>query len=394
MRIVYTIADLQPESGGPTRSVSALAAAVAERGFEVQVMTLEYGKHAGAPILPKPPVQVILAPCRGTLARRGKFSPAFSKTLLESCRTGSETVLHDNGLWLPTNHAAARVASMAQVPFVVSPRGMLTLWSLRFRGWKKRLAWWLYQRRDLQAAQVLHATSKGEGEGFRALGLTQPVAVVPNGVALPPGLPSPTSQLSTLNPLPSRRTALFLGRIHPIKGLLNLVEAWAVLRPAGWQVVLAGQNENNHQAEIESAIHRHQLQSDFRFVGPVDASSKWDLYRSADLFILPSYTENFGLAVAEALACGLPVLTTRGTPWEELVSCRCGWWVEIGAEALAHALREALALNGTERREMGRRGRKLVEGQYTWPAAAQKMTSVYRWMLGQGERPECVSVLR
>jgi glycosyltransferase involved in cell wall biosynthesis len=306
-------------------------------------------------------------------------------------------MLHDSGLWLPTNHAAAQVARATGVPFIVSPRGMLTAWALRFRGLKKRLAWHLYQQRDLQTASVLHATSHAEADGFRVLGLKQPIAIIPNGVELPPApRPSNGREINgegvSRPPSPSRvRTLLFLGRIHPVKGLLNLVSAWASARPKGWQVVLAGQNESNHQAVVEAAIREHQLQPDFEFIGPVDGPAKWDLYRSADLFVLPSHSENFGLAVAEALACGVPVITTRGTPWEDLEIHRCGWWVEIGTAPLANALREAMALTDGERREMGERGRGLVESKYAWPRIAKQMKAVYEWMLGVAFKPECIS---
>jgi glycosyltransferase involved in cell wall biosynthesis len=197
---------------------------------------------------------------------------------------------------------------------------------------------------------------------------------------------------------------LFLGRIHPVKGLLDLVRAWADLRKVGgqrpavrnqlsdWRVVIAGGDENGHRREVEAAIHDHGLQDDFVFVGEVSGNRKWEIYRDADLFVLPSRTENFGMAIAEALASGLPVITTHGTPWQELGTHHCGWWVDPAPGPLASALREATSLTDAERQEMGQRGRRLVEEHYTWPAAAQKMISVYRWMLGQGERPECVCV--
>jgi glycosyltransferase involved in cell wall biosynthesis len=122
----------------------------------------------------------------------------------------------------------------------------------------------------------------------------------------------------------------------------------------------------------------------------VDGQQKWELYRRADLFILPSHSENFGMVVAEALACGLPVITTKGTPWEALTQHRCGWWVDVGVEPLADALRAAMALDDAERCEMGSRGRRLVEHEYTWSIVAKQMVSVYRWVLGQAERPACL----
>jgi glycosyltransferase involved in cell wall biosynthesis len=347
------------------------------------------------------------------LARKLKWSGAFSPALLKHCQPAIGLVLHDSGLWLPTNHAAARVARATGVPFMVSLRGMLTTWALRFRGLKKRVAWHLYQRRDLQTASVLHATSRAEADGFRCLGLKHPIAIIPNGVELPEWKAESRKQKAEMGTKEVRKTVLFLGRIHPIKGLLSLVEAWAVSKSempkpetlkveneAGkkmsgeWRILIAGNDENGYQEELQTAIRLRRLEADFEFVGPVEGERKWELYRSADLFVLPSHSENFGLVVAEALACGVPVITTKGTPWQDLEIHRCGWWTEIGAEPLANALRAAMGLTDGERREMGERGRRLVESKYTWPRVAEQMKAVYEWMLGLGSRPDCVSVVR
>jgi len=283
---------------------------------------------------------------------------------------------------------AAQVARERHIPFIISTRGMLTPWAMRFHGFKKRLAWLLYQRCDLQYAQVLHATSRQEADELRALGLTQPVAIIPNGVSLPPEIQKPG--LTPPSAQPDTRTALFLSRIHPKKGLLDLVEAWHAVKPINWRAVIAGGDEDGHQSEVQAKVGRLNLEKEFSFFGPVDDEAKWDLYRSADLFVLPTHSENFGIVIAEALACGLPVITTHGTPWEELRQCNCGWWVEIGSKPLSVALKQAVDLSDEERRAMGRRGRKLVEENYTWGAAANRMAAVYHWMLGLGDKPECV----
>ena len=114
------------------------------------------------------------------------------------------------------------------------------------------------------------------------------------------------------------------------------------------------------------------------------------LFRDADLFILPTFSENYGVVVAEALSYGIPVITTKGAPWEGLVSYHCGWWVDIGVEPLAKALREAVSLSGYERRAMGARGRQLVEARYAWSSVAMDMKAVYEWTLGGGRAPSCV----
>jgi len=142
---------------------------------------------------------------------------------------------------------------------------------------------------------------------------------------------------------------------------------------------------------LQAALRARNLESSFEFPGMIADDDKWKLLGQADLFVLPSFTENFGMAVTEALAVGLPVITTRGTPWQELRARQCGWWIEIGVEPLAAALREAISLSDQERREMGERGRCLVEEKYSWSKIARDMLDVYRWVIGQGSEPACVN---
>jgi glycosyltransferase involved in cell wall biosynthesis len=291
-------------------------------------------------------------------------------------------IIHNHGLWLPANHSAARVARRRYVPLITTAHGMLTSWSLGHKSWKKKLALRLYQRRDLEAAGVLHATSRMEADSLRAFGLRQPLAVLPFGID-PPPLAAPLKE-------PPVREVLFLSRIHPVKGLLNLVKAWAVLRPAGWRVRIVGPDEVGHRADVEREIRSLGLQQEFIFGGQADAVSKWAIYRGADVFILPSFTENFGVVVPEALACELPVIATKGAPWAELAEHRCGWWIDSGLEPLVGALREATAATDSVRREMGRRGRQLVLERYAWPAIARQFREVYQWLALKAPPPACV----
>jgi len=187
---------------------------------------------------------------------------------------------------------------------------------------------------------------------------------------------------------------LFLGRIHPVKGLKNLVEAWHRVRPAGWHCILAGPDKAGHQTELEALLRQRNLASVFEFPGMMEDEQKWALLREADLFVLPSFTENFGISVAEALACGVPVITTKGTPWRNLVDHRCGWWVDIGVEPLAAALRKATSLSDQQRYEMGQRGRRLIAEKYSWPKIGREMKAVYEWVLNGGTPPACVNLVR
>jgi glycosyltransferase involved in cell wall biosynthesis len=382
IRVLFTIAGLHPESGGPSQSVPALAAALAAAGAEPELFSLHYGEGWQPPKSRPENIRTTFVPCTGWLSRM-QWTPGFQAALMRRCIEGRPQILHDTGLWLLTNHAAANVAGKVSLPRIVSPRGMLSGWALRHKGWKKKLAWNLYQRRDIATAQVLHATSAAEAEEFRALGLKQSIAVIPNGVELPPpAAPFPQNQ--------GRRTVLYLSRLHPKKGLVEMVRAWAAVKPAGWRAVIAGGDEEGYRVQIEDLVRSLGLEKDIEFAGAVSDESKWGYYRQADVFILPSHSENFGIVVAEALACGLPVIATRGTPWEDLLTHRCGWWCGGSVEQLAATLREATSATDESRRGMGLRGRSLVKDKYAWAGIAARMMEVYRWMLGHQARPDCV----
>jgi len=259
---------------------------------------------------------------------------------------------------------------------------MLTSWALGFNAWKKHLAWYAYQQKILEEATLFHVTAADEAGALRALGLSQPVAVIPNGVEIPASIPSESES--------EKRRALFLSRIHPKKGLPLLLDAWEAVRPEGWALEIVGPSESGHREDLEQQAQDLGVEKDVHFTGPVRDEDKWKKYAAADLFILPSHSENFGIVVAEALAAGVPVITTQGTPWAELREHDCGWWVDLSVDTLASTLQSATSIPAEERWEMGRRGRKLVQDQYSWKSVADRMIQAYRWLLEGGSRPECI----
>jgi glycosyltransferase involved in cell wall biosynthesis len=314
---------------------------------------------------------------------RFSFTPNLGQRLESVCVEAGPCVLHDHGLWLHMNHVAAVVTSRLGIKRVVSPRGTLEDWSLQYRSWKKRLAWNAYQLDDLKSASAFCATSTGEADAIRALGFTQPIAVIPNGITLPM-LPETSRHDS------EPRTVLFMSRIHPKKGLLDLVAAWSRAARPGWQLVIAGPDEGGYRRVVEEAARRAGLPTSLKFVGPVLGSAKHELLMSADIFVLPSYSENFGIVVGEALAYGVPAITTNVTPWEMLRSGRCGWWIGTGTLPLEQALLDAMSLSGEERSEMGQRGRALVERDFSWRSVANKHIDLYRWLLTASSRPSWI----
>jgi len=381
--VLHTVASTQASHGGPSRSVPFLCDALAGQGVSVRLVTTVPGEGAGDPILPGGEVATRTVPETGRLRSVFRSPLAFYKELRSAVQENPPDLLHDHGVWLPSNAAAALVAWQTGLPFVISTRGMLTDWALQHNRWKKRLAWAGYQKRVLGQADLFHVTSQEEVDVLRDLGFDRPAAVIPNGVPLP-------DESVSNEPTGEEQRALFLSRVHPKKGLPMFLDAWATVRPDGWTLEIVGPSEDGHRAELEAQARRLGLDGAVQFLGPVADDEKWDVYHRSDLFVLPTHSENFGIVVAEALAAGVPALTTTGAPWQDLEHHDCGWWVEPTEQALTEALRAAVDADDETRRAMGRRGRRLVDEQYSWPGVAKNMTAAYRWLLGDGPRPDVI----
>lgn len=383
--VVHVTASLHPSSGGPSRTVVQLTDTLAK--YADTCVTLLCQGVAGESTVPSNNKDVNRCLLESSSALSLKMGLPIRQELNHMARHSTPALIHSHGVWLPVNHWASRVARHYGISLIIQPRGMLEPWALDYKAWKKRIAMALYQRRDLESANVLVATSSAEYENLRTIGLRQPIAIIPNGVQLDVDPESGLHSLSVNSD--DKQTVLFLSRIHPKKGVLNLVQAWSQLAPQGWRLCLAGPNEGGHLNAVMDLVREKGIAESVEYVGELDGESKASCYRGADLFVLPTYSENFGVVVAEAMAYGLPVITTRGAPWADLGTYSCGWWIDIGVEPLVMALREAMALSDEERRAMGERGREYVR-RYDWDDIARQTIDVYRWVLRQGKKPDCV----
>lgn len=389
LRVVQVVASINVETGGPAVSVTRLADQLAGAGLDVRVATLDYRRHG-------PPAPLLRARLQAVEADwwaqhfRG-WSPAFGRTLRAM---GAESdVIHGHGLWMFPNREARRAAGAARIPLVISPRGMLEAWSLRRSRWKKRVAWILFERRNLELAAGFHATSAEEALSIRQLGLRQPIAVLPNGVDVPgPEIRGERARLEARFPeLRGREWVLFLSRLHPKKGVTELLDAWGAVagRAADWHLVIAGPGEAGYRAQLERQVAAGRLPR-VTLTGPLAGAEKEGAFAGAGVFVLPTHSENFGLVIAEALGRGVPVLTTRAAPWSGIVQEGCGWWIEMRPPELAAALEAALATPREERGRMGQRGRRWIEAQYGWANVAREMQGFYRWLRGGSVQPHCV----
>jgi glycosyltransferase involved in cell wall biosynthesis len=375
MRILHIISSLDISQGGPSMSVSEFGLHLAQKDIEICLLSVK----SKNPYIKDSPLKNLVV----TLVDKGMLE----KTMNEICRVPGADLLHGHGLWQMPVHKMSGSARKMKIPYIISPHGMLEPWSLKTKKIKKGLALWGYQRRDLVNASCIHATSLSEAENIRKLGFTNPIAVIPNGIDL--------SQFNLpVNKQPGdKKTILFLSRIHPKKGCELLIEAWHQIDKdtrKGWQVEIAGAGEESYIRSLKELITKKGLSAEIKLTGPRYNEERLSAYHNADLFVLPTYSENFGLVIAEAMACGLPVITTRGTPWEELNSLNAGWWTDIGVDPLVNSMKAALQLQDDDLKKMGINGRKLVEENYSILSLTIKMKQLYNWILGNCEKPEFI----
>jgi glycosyltransferase involved in cell wall biosynthesis len=384
LRAVHIIAGLEAGNGGPSYTVPRLCEALAAVGADITLLSVA-GTEDPYEILDKD-YRDRRFPCnyaRIPILRDLRCSSSLASSLHRIALTTG--VIHNHGLWLIPNIEAGKTAAYTQKPLIMSPRGMLSPEALAFSRMKKRLFWRFIQGRYMRQASCIHATSEREYQDIRALGLTNPISIITNGVDLP------RLDVKLGEKKCSNRVVLSLGRIHPIKGLDRLIHAWArieSIRP-DWRLRIIGPSEAGHYDHLRGLAN--SLRTDrVSIEGPVYGHEKDDAYRQADLFVLPSKNENFGLAVAEALAARIPVICTKGAPWSGLEAEGCGWWLDHGVEPLAAALAKATSMSCEVLAAMGEKGRDWMARDFSWDRIARQMADVYRWMVGLSDAPSTI----
>jgi len=314
-------------------------------------------------------------------------SKAFAKGL--SVDIPSADLVHINGFWPYSTYAASRIAYTYKVPYILRPAGALEPWRLRnprFKWFKKALYLKVIGESTMKHAACLHACSTKEAEQFRNVGYTGPITIIPNAVDTNEFTKGDGSEAEEYWPdLKDRLTTVFMSRLSPEKGLDILIPAWADLVRTGSNrgaiLVIAGPDDRGYQQIVEAMVHRYGMGSHIMMPGMVQGKKKLAILRRADVFVLPSYSENFGIVVAEALACGTPVVTTTGTPWQELETVGAGRWISPTKDQIRMTLNELLDMSEPQRQQMGRRGTALVRERYTWNQAALKFLTVCKAVL-------------
>ncbi len=389
LRVTQVLASVDDQSAGPSYSVARLSAALASKGLDVTIRSVNGWrgdqKLDAAHECSKTPILIRSPLNQGWLARRICSSDDLCRQVrIDAIKSD---VIHTHGLWLMPNVYPSRAIAQkgAQASVVLSPRGMLGDAALNFSRAKKTFFWSLVQRRAVAAASLLHATSESELQEIRAFGLRNPVTVIPNGIDVPILLNYEVRR---------NREILYLGRVHPKKGIDVLIRAWAsiALRKPDWRLRIVGPPEAGYDRELMQIVNELRVPR-ISIEGPAYGLARLNAYCSASLFVLPTLNENFAMVVAEALAARLPAIVSRGAPWSGLEVERCGWWVDHGVETFAATIDAATELEPEELAAMGARGRSWMERDFGWARVADSMHEAYLWLKQGGTPPNTIHLV-
>lgn len=360
MKIIHYIPSIDRMAGGISTYMQVLAKPLGTMA-EVHIMT-----HASENPLPMENCKVHDIP------RYRPFSGVWKKAVVDLLDSVRPDIVHVNCCWTPDCAMIQRLAQKRGYKVVLTPHGMLEPWIIKRHYWTRKVpALWLYQKAAVQRADCVQATAESERDNLLKLGYNSNIKVVRLGID--------AESIEMKRSWKKSRQILFLSRVHVKKGINFLVEAADVLRNElqGYKILVAGEGDADYVEAMKRMICDRGLQDIVQLIGGVYGDEKWRLFQTSDFFVLPTHSENFGLAIAESLASGTPVITTVGTPWSDLNSSEAGAWIEIGTEPLVETLRRFLSLSEDELETMGRNGRKLIETKYSAHVMAEQMMEVY-----------------
>ncbi|MDR0606125.1 MAG: glycosyltransferase [Bacteroidales bacterium] len=372
-KILHAISSLGINNGGPSQSVYYTVKGLREQGLDADILTYQPAKN-----------DKFISNESYIIALRNKNLPfAYSSEYKQFLQKNFYDIYHAQGIWQYPIFVITKLARKYKKPYIITPRGMLYPQSLAISKLKKQLFLNLFLINDLNKAAVVHATCLEEMQHLRSLRIKSPIAVIPN----PVNLPITNCKLRIAN----NKKIAYLGRVHPRKNIERLLYAWnnLDLDKTNAELIIIGDGDVNYIKFLKAEQQRLNLKN-IVFTGFLAGEVKENAISSLSYLVVPSDFENFGMIIPEALIHGVPVIASKGTPWEELNTHNCGWWVDNDVDTLTTTIEKAIRLPEKERLAMGKRGQELIKNNYSVEIVAKKMIRLYEWILNGGEKPEFV----
>lgn len=379
MKIAHIISSLGKSCGGPSRSVYSTVRALRDSGVDVDILTYQDTINNNPNVSEEDFVRSVIYKKNMPFAYNADYKKLFTKDVYE--------LYHTHAFFQYPSYIAVKYARKYNRPYIITPRGSLYPQALEISKFKKKLFLKFFLLEDLNQAAVIQATSKEEMLHIRNMGVKTPIAIIQNPIDI-------AISDSTIAPSPTKLRIGFIGRIHPIKNIENLLYVWDKLKldSIEAELVVIGDSHSSC-ADYKEFLRKEQDRLGIKnivWAGFLEGEEKEKMLSTFSYLVLPSKSENFGMVVPEALIKGIPVIASKGTPWEELNTHNCGWWVDNDMETLAETIKKAIDTPESVRREMGKRGQELIKNSYSAEVVADKLTKLYNWILKKEEKPEFV----
>jgi glycosyltransferase involved in cell wall biosynthesis len=390
MKIINVIENLDDTYGGPAKSVPYMCKYLEDIDVDTQILSICLKSNEKNSLVERYKLNWKIF--NYNFFKSFRYSVDMKRYIKNIALKEKNIILHTHNLWNYICYISLKISQKYNLPLIVSIRGSLYKWSLEQSKWKKLIAWALFQKRVLQNASCIHVTEMKELEAVRDLQIKTPIAIIPNGINLEEfkGLKTKNDAKSSLGLKNDKKYILFISRLHPKKGIEFLINSWINIANTyqDWDLLIVGPEYNKHYVDdLRSKIIDSQLSERVVFTGMLEGDERLDSFAASSLFVLPSYSENFGVAIAEAMAAKLPIITTHGTPWKEINIYKAGWWVELNQDNIDYALNQALACSEHELGLKGLNGLRLIE-KYEWKYQATKMKELYEYIINGKHKPD------
>lgn len=391
MRIHSIIENISDEYGGPANSLPNLLEAIrAELAINSVIYSVSRSDNEKNEFIAR--FSIPWVQCKANGVDKLKYSSELKNRLVAELSDGD--ILFSNNLWNYPAFLSAQLAQSKKMPHIVSIRGTLYPWSLSQGKLRKKIAWHLFQKRALQKASLVHVTCVDEHNAVRALGIKSPIAIVPHGINYDDyqNLPAKKQAIEDLGLNNDKKYILFMSRLHKKKGLDLLLEVWPELVKfyPDWCLLIVGPDYSNYTDKISALALENKIADNIKTMGMLTGHAKKSALAASEFFVLPSFTENFGVVIGEALAAGLPAITTTGTPWAEINTFKCGKHISLSKQNVYQALQEMMDLDEIALATMSKNAKSLIKKNYSWSAQALKFGKALDFVSTGKQAPDVV----